>query len=183
MKVWWAVLTLFQKLMFIFAIPTTIVFVVFLGIMMFYSQEQRRPFIKVNSLKIMAIKFISIFLVMFSWLSFFLNYYGSIGNSLLLGTLGGFIAGYVLIVTKREEFHKIFNKNYEVTDLPGMVGLVMQRIEANRTSIGQIIIRINNKNTKLFAISDDDFAIPVGSDIQIVDIFNERTMIVQKIEE
>lgn len=128
-----------------------------------------------------------------SFIAFF-TFFGWAGVSVLsnggsgfwavgVGTMAGFsamlIVGYVMYAFARlQDDGSVFNP-YEALD---EVGTVYMRIPANKQGVGKIQIKLQGSIKEIEAVTAESSTIPTGTSIRVVDIIDDKIMLVEPID-
>lgn len=128
-----------------------------------------------------------------SFIAFF-TFFGWAGVSVLsnggsglwavgIGTMAGFSAmllvGYIMYAFARlQDEGSVFNP-YEALD---EIGTVYMRIPANKQGAGKIQIKLQGSIKEIEAITAETAMIPTGTSIRVVDIIDDKIMLVEPVD-
>lgn len=197
MTAWWNALSVLQQVLFVIACATTIFMIIQIITMLIGSGHEDGFDMDTNvdaetgdtfndenvfslfGLKIISIRTIVAFFCIGSWLMFTLCYVIHWGLALLFGILAGFAAA-LAIAFFMKAIEKLQNSgNLEIKSSVGKNGEVYLTIPADRKGTGKVNIFLQERYVELDAVTDNDEAIPTGSNVNIIGAINQGTVVVE----
>lgn len=201
MQVWWDSLSTFQQIMFAIAVPSTLILLIFLIMMIMgidgsdaFSGDvdfdvsgidsiNDEPITDLSGLRILSVRGVLTFLSIGAWMAYILD--GSLQTWLaaLLGVLSGAVAT-VLVALAFKASLKLENEgNINYYNSIGKTGVVYLRIPAKRNGKGKVNVVVQGRYVEIDAITDEDHLLATGSNIIVVDVLNDTTVIVKEAKE
>lgn len=187
MTEWWEALSGFERVLWILAIPSSLIFMIqsvatFMGMDAeggletdFDSDGTDGPF------QLFTFRNMINFFLGFSWTG--ITLYESIENHFVLGLIA-FVVGVVLVFLVMMIFVQMATMSQSGTmNYENAVGLnceVYLGIPAKNAGRGKVHIRIQGALRELDAVSQDE-AIPSGSQVKVIGLQNENLLLVEKI--
>ncbi len=105
--------------------------------------------------------------------------YWAVGVGAMAGFSAMLVVGYIMYAfAKLQDDGSVFNP-YEALD---EVGTVYMRIPANKQGAGKIQIKLQGSIKEIEAITAESTTIPTGASIRVVDIVDDKIMLVEPID-
>lgn len=201
MQIWWESLSVFQQIMFVIAVPSTLILIIFL-IMMIIGIDgtdafggdvdidvsgidaiNDEPFSDISGLRILSVRGALTFLSVGPWMAFILDNTMKSWLAGILGLLSGALAAFLLALAFRASLKLENEGNVDYHNSIGKIGVVYLRIPAARTGKGKINVTVQERYVEIDAITDDEEVIATGTNVTVVDILNDTTVIVKRTKE
>ncbi len=136
------------------------------------------------SFTILSVRSFIAFFTFFGWTG--VSVIGNGGSNLWavgLGTLAGFSAmllvGYIMFLFARlQDDGSVFNA-YEAID---EIGTVYLRIPPMQQGVGKVQIKLQGSLKEVDAVTRDDEQIPTGASIKVIDVIDEKILVVEAID-
>lgn len=145
------------------------------------SVSETPDFDGLDGLRIFTVRGIVAFLVVFGWVGIVMSGSGvPLWITLPVATIAGFfimvlLAFLMKLVLKLRSSGNIDNRN-----AIGTAGKVYLTIPANRTGEGKVQILLQGSFVERNAVTDDEEALPTGSEVVVVGVSGGTTLIVRK---
>lgn len=187
----WSELRIFEQIFWIIAIPSTVIFLVLLGMTIFggdvsdsdvdtnidahIAEGDSIPF------QFLSLKNIVAFFAVFGWSGIgFINAGMAAWLVILLAGICGLLMMFAMaalfyFMSKLAESGTLNMKN-----AIGKLGEVYLVIPANRGGMGKVQLNVQGSLRTLDALTDDEKAIPTNSIIEVVDVIDEQILLVKK---
>ncbi len=206
---WWETLNNLQQVMFIIATIATALMIILI-IMMLIGMDSgeafdgdigadmdvdggdfddagdifnHESFFSIGGLKIITIRGMLAFLSIGGWVVYLLAEKNQAWFAILIGILCGAAAAVLLAYVMKAIFSLESSGNLDYNTAIGKQGSVYIRIPKNNTGKGKIIFTHQGKMVEVDAITKDVEDILTKSEVRIVGIENETTLIVEAIKE
>lgn len=187
----WSELRIFEQIFWIIAIPSTVIFLVLLGMTIFggdVSDSDVDTNIDVHiaegdsiPFQFLSLKNIVAFFAVFGWSGVgFINAGMAAWLVILLAGICGLLMMFAMaalfyFMSKLAESGTLNMKN-----AIGKLGEVYLVIPANRGGMGKVQLNVQGSLRTLDALTDDEKAIPTNSIIEVVDVIDEQILLVKK---
>ncbi len=188
---WWNGLGVFQQILFILAMASTIIFAIQLILMLIgigfedtdFDVDIDNDFLNIFGLKIITIRGALAFLSIGSWTALVLI---EATDNLWVGTLVGVIAGLIAMILVAYAIKKAMNLqqdgNINAENAIGKVANVYLSIPKNKSGIGKVNVLVQDRLSEMEAMTADEENIPTGAEVKVVDVVN-GILIVKRIGE
>ena len=194
---WWYDLEIFQQVSFVLAVASTLLLVVFIVMMLIGASGDSdfdsdvdtdssvdsindEPFGALSGLKLFTLRTGLAFFSIGGWVGYIIGgvlpLYGSIPLSVLAGTIAAVILAFVFRALKKLESEG--NVNYR--NGIGKTAIVYLRVPANKKGLGKVNLNIQDRFVEVNAVTTDLEDIVVGTQVKIVDVVDETTVVVSK---
>lgn len=132
-------------------------------------------------LKIFTIRGIIAFLVVFGWVGFALDSAGVVfGVSLLIAIVCGFAMMVFLAVLMKTVMKLRSDGNIDNRNALGVSGKVYLTIPAARTGEGKVNVLVQGAYVEREAVTDEAEPIPTGSEIVVIGLSGQTTLVVKR---
>lgn len=188
---WWAALAGIEKVFWGIAIISSILFFIQFVLSLIgldfdsdFDVDTDTGLSTDASFTVFSVRSFVAFFTFFGWAGIgVLNNGGSPLLAIGLGLIAGFLAmalvGYMMYAfTKMEDSGSVFNP-YEALDQEGTVYL---RIPPNQEGKGKIQITLQGALKEIDAMSNENKIIPTGAAIRVVDIIDDKIMVVEPVQ-
>lgn len=131
-----------------------------------------------GGLKLLSVRGITIFFCMYGWFGLLLM---ETTQKWWLATLVGVVCGVVVmilfayVIQKMSHFEQ--EGNIELKNAIGKIGVVYLKIPAHKAGRGKVNLVIQESYVEVEAISNDEEDIPVGADVEIIDVINNYLLV------
>jgi len=191
MSNWWDALSMLEKMLWIIAIPSTLVFTIqlFLSIIGGDSHDfHADPNIQESSgdsdsgFQIFSIKSVVAFLTFFGWTGItvielgFVSIWAILAVSFLSGALMMFLAAWIMFMLIKLQH----SGTLKMENAIGEIGEVYIPIPAKRKASGQIQVSVQGGLKTLDAVTEEPEDIPSGVLVEVIDVVNEGILLVRK---
>ncbi len=190
LTIWWEALSLTQKVYWIIAVPSTLIFLIQLVMLLIgggadtpdFDADGDFPGDHGAGIDIFSVKSIITFLMFFGWtglaaISKGFDAWWSIG-------LLSFVVGLVMMVLSAWLFWMLFklqgSGNVELVDSIGKVAEVYITIPAKKKSSGKIQIALSGSIRTLDAVTEDLDDIKPGSFVEVLNVVNDILVVTRK---
>ncbi len=191
---WWEQLSRFQQIMFIIATSSSGVMLIFLVLMAIGIDNSEfdgideididvindEPLIGFAGLRILTLRGILVLLSMGAWTAFLLEPYMHVLLALGLGLVVGLISAYLVALAFRASLKLESTGNIDYKHAVGKDATVYIRIPKNRSGKGKVTLNLQERFIEVDAITDEDEDLLNQSKVEVIDIYDETTLIVQK---
>lgn len=134
-----------------------------------------------TDLRIFSVRGIIAFLVVFGWVGVVLDIAGVIfGITLLVATVCGFAMMVLLAVLMRSVMKLRSDGNIDNRNALGVSGKVYLTIPAARTGEGKVNILVQGAYVEREAVTDEAEPIPTGSEIVVIGLSGQTTLVVKR---
>lgn len=199
MQEWWDSLSLFQQIMFVIAVPSTIIMFIFLILMLVgidgsdafdagdigdigsgIDSVNDEPLTSLGGLKIFTLRGVLAFLSVGGWVAYSLS--SSISNLLsgLIGIVAGAVAAILMALAFKAAMRLESEGNLDYRNSIGKIGTVYIRIPKNRSGSGKINIMLQEQYLEVSAVTDENQDLLKGVSVEVVDLQDDSTVIVRK---
>ena len=201
MQIWWESLSIFQQIMFVIAVPSTIILIIFL-IMMIIGIDgsdafggdvdldvsgvdaiNDEPFSDISGLRILSVRGALTFLSVGPWMAFIFDNFMKSWLAGILGLLSGALAAFLLALAFKASLKLENEGNIDYHNSIGKIGVVYLRIPASRAGKGKINVTVQERYVEIDAITDEEEIIATGTNVTVVDVLNDTTVIVKRTKE
>lgn len=185
----WQGLTSIGKIFWIVAIVSSLAFLIMIVITLFFGDTDVDGHLEGDvsvgegfSGFILNVKSIISFLLMFGWagvvgMSITSSMFWVIFISFVFGILGMLIAAGILYAATRLTYSGTLDLNNSI----GKTGTVVLSIPAKMNGKGQVQVIIQNSLRTLEAVTEENFDLPSGTEIQVIDITDNNVLkVIQK---
>ena len=138
------------------------------------------PLVNFSGLKIFSLRGTLAFLSIGGWVAFILEPSLKPFWSSVLGVVAGSIAAILMAISFKAAMKLESEGNINYKNAINKVGTVYIRIPSNRGGRGKITITIQERYLEVDAVTDDKEDLKTGMEVEVVDLFNENTLIVRK---
>ncbi|MCK9470617.1 MAG: hypothetical protein WC006_00450 [Bacilli bacterium] len=198
MQIWWEALTQFQQVMFVIAVPATLILIIFLIMMIIgidgtdafggdvdidvsgVDSINDEPFADISGLRILSVRGALTFLSIGAWMGFVLDNYMATWLAGILGLLSGGLSAFLLALAFKASLKLENEGNINYQNAIGKIGVVYLRIPASRSGKGKVNVTVQGRFVEVEAITDDEEIITTGANVEIVDLLNDTTIIVRR---
>lgn len=203
MQVWWESLSQFQQIMFVIAVPATLILLIFL-IMMIIGIDgsdafggdmdvdldisgidaiNDEPFSDISGLRILSVRGALTFFSIGAWMAYILDNYMQSWLAGLIGLFSGALAAVLLALAFRASLRLENEGNIDYNNAVGKLGTVYLRIPASRSGKGKINVTVQERFVEVEAITDDEEGLATGTNVVVLEKFNETTVVVKRAKE
>lgn len=134
-----------------------------------------------DGLRIFTVRGIIAFLVVFGWVGIVMSGSGvPLWITLPVATIAGFFIMVLLAFLMRLVLKLRSNGNIDNRNAIGTAGKVYLTIPANRAGEGKVQILLQGSFVERNAVTDDEEALPTGSEVVVVGVSGGTTLIVRK---
>lgn len=187
----WSELGIFEQIFWLIAIPSTVIFLVLLGMTIFggdvsdsdvdtnidahIADGDSIPF------QFLSLKNIVAFFAVFGWSGIgFIN----AGMAAWLVIILAAICGLLMMLAMAALFYFMSklaeNGTLRMKNAVGKLGEVYLVIPANRGGMGKVQLNVQGSLRTLDALTDENSAIPTNSIIEVLDVIDEQILLVKK---
>lgn len=187
----WSELGIFEQIFWLIAIPSTVIFLVLLGMTIFggdvsdsdvdtnidahIADGDSIPF------QFLSLKNIVAFFAVFGWSGIgFIN----AGMAAWLVIILAAICGLLMMLAMAALFYFMSklaeNGTLKMKNAVGKLGEVYLVIPANRGGMGKVQLNVQGSLRTLDALTDENSAIPTNSIIEVLDVIDEQILLVKK---
>ena len=187
----WSELGIFEQIFWLIAIPSTVIFLVLLGMTIFggdvsdsdvdtnidahIADGDSIPF------QFLSLKNIVAFFAVFGWSGIgFIN----AGMAAWLVIILAAICGLLMMLAMAALFYFMSklaeNGTLKMKNAVGKLGEVYLVIPANRGGMGKVQLNVQGSLRTLDALTDENAAIPTNSIIEVLDVIDEQILLVKK---
>jgi membrane protein implicated in regulation of membrane protease activity len=192
---WWESLSSFQQVMFVVAVSSTAVMLIFLilsligmdgadydgagdaGSVDFLNDE---PLSGIAGLKIFTIRGVLVFLSLGAWAAYLLFGVMHIVFVILIAIVVGFIAAFLQALAFKSMMKLESVGNIDYKNAIGKTGTVYMRIPKSKTGRGKITVVLQERYAEVEAVTDEASDIMPKSLVEVVGLENSTTVIVKK---
>ena len=187
----WSELGIFEQIFWLIAIPSTVVFLVLLG-MTILGGDVSDTDIDTNidahiadgdsiPFQFLSLKNIVAFFAVFGWSGIgFIN----AGMAAWLVIILAAICGLLMMLAMAALFYFMSklaeNGTLKMKNAVGKLGEVYLVIPANRGGMGKVQLNVQGSLRTLDALTDENSAIPTNSIIEVLDVIDEQILLVKK---
>ncbi len=187
----WSELGIFEQIFWLIAIPSTVVFLVLLGMTIFGGDVSDTD-IDTNidahiadgdsiPFQFLSLKNIVAFFAVFGWSGIgFIN----AGMAAWLVIILAAICGLLMMLAMAALFYFMSklaeNGTLKMKNAVGKLGEVYLVIPANRGGMGKVQLNVQGSLRTLDALTDENSAIPTNSIIEVLDVIDEQILLVKK---
>jgi hypothetical protein len=198
MQVWWEALSTFQQIMFVIAVPSTLILIIFL-IMMIVGIDgtdafggdgdfdvggidgiNDEPFSDISGLRILSVRGALTFLSIGPWMGFILDNYMVTWIAGIVGLFSGALSAVLLALAFKASLKLESEGNVNYINSIGKIGNVYLRIPARRSGKGKINVIVQERYVEIDAITDDDEIIVTGTNVEVIALLTDTTVIVKR---
>lgn len=187
----WSELGIFEQIFWLIAIPSTVVFLVLLGMTIFggdvsdsdVSTDVDGSLADGDSIpfQFLSLKNIVAFFAVFGWSGVgFIN----AGMAAWLVIILAAICGLLMMLAMAALFYFMSklaeNGTLNMKNAVGKLGEVYLVIPANRGGMGKVQLNVQGSLRTLDALTDENSAIPTNSIIEVLDVIDEQILLVKK---
>jgi hypothetical protein len=194
---WWESLTLFQQVMFVVAVGSTAVMVVFLVLMIIGIGESStfdgvdasdmdvdifndEPLSAFSGLRILTVRGILTFLSIGGWVTYLLSSVLPPIYASLIGAISGVIAAYLLALAFKASLKLESVGNVDYRNAIGKSGVVYIRIPKQNSGRGKISMNVQGKLAEIDAVTDETDDLLRNTEVVVVSLLNETTLVVKR---
>lgn len=200
MSEWWNGLSMFQQVLFIIAVATT-VFMIIQIIMMAVSAGDDPTFdastdadmtedtinessgsFTIFGLKVLTVRSIIAFFAIGSWVTFSFEFIIPWYFSLIIGIVAGAAAAFAIAYFMKAVEKLQTSGNVTNLNAIGKNGEVYLTIPAKRASTGKVNVFFQERFIELEAVTDSVTPILTGAKVKIIDRIDEGTVIVEALK-
>jgi len=192
---WWESLSSFQQVMFVVAVSSTAVMLIFLilsligmdgadydgagdaGGIDFLNDE---PLSGIAGLKIFTIRGVLVFLSLGAWAAYLLFGVMHIVFVILIAIVVGFIAAFLQALAFKSMMKLESVGNIDYKNAIGKTGTVYMRIPKSKTGRGKITVVLQERYAEVEAVTDETSDLMPKSLVEVVGLENSTTVIVKK---
>lgn len=184
---WWSVMTTMEQLYWIVALPSSLIFLFFMGMTFIGGDMDSDGDVDndVDADEGIPFQFITIknligFFTIFSWTGLACI---KSGCSVLAVIISSTIAGIIMILIMTTIFYLMSklteSGNVNLRKSIGSIGEAYLIIKANRQAMGKVQLKIEGTFKTLDAITDQEKDIPTGSLVDVIEVTNNNILIVK----
>ena len=134
-----------------------------------------------EGLRFFTLQGITAFFVVFGWLGAAMDAMGlPIALTLLVSALGGFSMMFLLAFLTRAVFRLRSDGTADNRNAVGLSGKVHLTVPPSRSGSGKVHVLLQGVYTERDAVTDDDAAIPTGSEVVIVALSGQTDLVVRR---
>ncbi len=193
---WWSTLSVAMKVLWAVTLSASLIFVIqtimtFLGVDadsdfdtdMHVDVDDPASFDGHTGMNLYTFRNLVNFLLGFGWTAILLqNDISSVGVLLLVATLVGIALVAIVMYLFKLLYSMQSSGNIDVyRHAVGCLGKVYLTIPENRKGLGKVQVTIKNAVREYEAVTDEDEPLKTGEAIRIVEVLNQSTMLVEKI--
>lgn len=203
MPAWWESLSTFQQIMFAIAVPATLILFIFLILMIIgidgsdafagdldvdldisdIDSINAEPITDISGLRILTIRGALTFLSIGAWMAYILDNYLQSWLAGLIGIISGAVAAFLVALAFKASLRLENEGNIDYRNSIGKTGVAYLRIPAKRAGKGKVNVVVQGRYVEIDAITDEEEVISTGSNIVVVDVLNDTTVIVKQVKE
>lgn len=190
MVAWWEGLSSFQQVVFVFAASATLIMIILLILMLIGIGDSdvddidldvtSEPLVNISGLKIFTLRGALAFLSIGGWVAFLLEPSLRPFWAIVLGIIAGSVAAFLMALAFKAAMKLESEGNLNYQNAIHKVGSVYIRIPANRAGKGKITITFQERFLEIDAVTDEKEDLKTGTEVEVVDLLNESTLIVKK---
>jgi hypothetical protein len=192
---WWESLTSFQQIMFVIAVSSSAVMLIFLVLMLigvdgtdfdgvdapdldvdFLNDE---PLSGIGGLRILTLKGILAFLSIGAWSAYLFVEVMSPILASLIGVVLGFIAAYLQALAYRAMMKLESSGNIDYNNAVGKTGTVYMRVPKLKSGKGKITLVIQERYTEIDAVTEELEDILPKTSIVVIGLLDPTTLIIK----
>jgi len=192
---WWESLTSFQQIMFVIAVSSSAVMLIFLVLMLigvdgsdfdgvdapdldvdFLNDE---PLSGIGGLRILTLKGVLAFLSIGAWTAYlFVDLLGPIFSS-LIGVVLGFVAAYLQALAYRAMMRLESSGNIDYNNAVGKTGTVYMRVPKLKSGKGKVTLVIQERYAEIDAVTEEEEDILPKTSIVVIGLLDPTTLIIK----
>ncbi|PKK98331.1 MAG: hypothetical protein CVV57_07450 [Tenericutes bacterium HGW-Tenericutes-2] len=192
---WWESLTSFQQIMFVIAVSSSAVMLIFLVLMLigvdgsdfdgvdapdldvdFLNDE---PLSGIGGLRILTLKGVLAFLSIGAWTAYlFVDVLGPIFSS-LIGVVLGFVAAYLQALAYRAMMRLESSGNIDYNNAVGKTGTVYMRVPKLKSGKGKVTLVIQERYAEIDAVTEEEEDILPKTSIVVIGLLDPTTLIIK----
>jgi hypothetical protein len=192
---WWESLTSFQQIMFVIAVSSSAVMLIFLVLMLigvdgsdfdgvdtpdldvdFLNDE---PLSGIGGLRILTLKGVLAFLSIGAWTAYlFVDLLGPIFSS-LIGVVLGFVAAFLQALAYRAMMRLESSGNIDYNNAVGKTGTVYMRVPKLKSGKGKVTLVIQERYAEIDAVTEEEEDILPKTSIVIIGLLDPTTLIIK----
>lgn len=190
MEAWWEGLSSFQQVVFVFASSATLIMIILLILMLIGIGDNdvddvdfdvsSEPLANISGLKIFTFRGALTFFSIGGWVAFLLEPSLKPFWATVLGVVAGSVAAILMALAFKAAMKLESEGNLNYQNAINKIGSVYIRIPANRGGKGKITITIQERFLEVDAVTDEPEDLKTGSEVLVVDVLNETTLIVKR---
>lgn len=205
MLAWWESLSTFSQVLAAMAIPTTLILLIQTVLMLLGLGGDGGSDIDadggdagdgifgdgmpdgdadpsgIDGLRIFSVRGIIAFFVVFGWLGIAMDSAGiNRAVSILVSVAGGFAVMLIVAVIFRAVMKLESDGNIDIRNALGVSGTVYLKIPPMRNGSGKVNVMIQGTLCECDAVTDEEEAIPTGSEIAVMSLSGQSTLVVRK---
>ena len=203
MQAWWNSLSSFQQIMFVVAATSTLVLLIFLILMLIgyngpdaYAGDvdlpdfeldidniNDEPFSYISGLRLLSIRSILAFLSIGGWVAYVLDKSLATWLAGILGILSGAVAAFLVALAFKALYKLEDEGNIDYNNALGKTANVYLRIPPKRNGKGKVNVVVQGKYVEIDAVTDDEEHINTGSEVKIISLLDDTTVVVKRFKE
>ena len=192
---WWESLTSFQQIMFVIAVSSSAVMLIFLVLMLigvdgsdfdgvdtpdldvdFLNDE---PLSGIGGLRILTLKGVLAFLSIGAWTAYlFVDLLGPIFSS-LIGVVLGFVAAFLQALAYRAMMRLESSGNIDYNNAVGKTGTVYMRVPKLKSGKGKVTLVIQERYAEIDAVTEEEEDILPKTSIVVIGLLDPTTLIIK----
>ena len=192
---WWESLTSFQQIMFVIAVSSSAVMLIFLVLMLigvdgsdfdgvdapdldvdFLNDE---PLSGIGGLRIVTLKGVLAFLSIGAWTAYlFVDLLGPIFSS-LIGVVLGFVAAFLQALAYRAMMRLESSGNIDYNNAVGKTGTVYMRVPKLKSGKGKVTLVIQERYAEIDAVTEEEEDILPKTSIVVIGLLDPTTLIIK----
>lgn len=192
---WWDQLSLFQQIMFVLAVGTTGIMVLFIVLMLVgidgdgglddlgdldLDVINDEPLSSLGGMRFITIRGFLAFTSVGGWVAFILADVVSSVLAALFGALAGVIAAYLLQLAFEATMKLESSGNIDYANAIGKRAVVYIRVPKNGTDKGKVVMTLQSRYVEIDAITEEDEDLLTNAQVEVVGTRNRTTLIVKK---
>jgi hypothetical protein len=193
---WWEQLSLFQQIMFVLAVGTTGIMVLFIVLMLLgidgdggldgdlgdldLDVINDEPLSSLGGMRFITIRGLLAFFSVGGWVAFILDDVVSSALAALFGALAGVIAAYLLQLAFEATMKLESSGNIDYANAIGKRAVVYIRVPKNGTAKGKVVMTLQSRYVEIDAITEEEEDLLTNSQVEVVGTRNRTTLVVRK---
>ncbi len=194
---WWDALSTFQQVMFVIAVTSTAIMLIFLVLMIIGIDDadfdggdafegdlgylNDEPLTGIAGLKIFTIKGVLVFLSLGAWTAYLLDGVLHIAFVIVLALIIGFIGAFLQALAFRAMMKLESSGNINYENAIGKTGTVYITIPKEKKGKGKITMVVQDRFAEIDAITNDLEELLPKTHVEIIGLEDSTTVIVKKI--
>ncbi|MFP4177620.1 MAG: hypothetical protein ACLFTZ_02545 [Acholeplasmataceae bacterium] len=193
---WWEQLSLFQQIMFVLAVGSTAIMVLFIVLLLLgiggdeaiggdlseldLDVINDEPLSSLGGLRFITVRGFLAFTSVGGWIAFILADVVSTALAGLFGALAGVVAAYLLQLAFVATMKLESSGNIDYANAIGKPAVVYIRVPKNGTAKGKVVMTLQSRYVEVDAITEDNEDLLTNEQVEVVGTRNRTTLIVKK---